>query len=102
MLMDSRQLEYFLAVVDHGGMSAAAAALHLSQPSLSQAIRGLERDLGVPLFHRVGRRVVPSAAGEALVPPARQVLRDLRTARASVDAVRGLDGGRLDIATLST
>lgn len=100
--MDARQLEYFLAVVDHGGMSAAAAALPLSQPSLSQAIRTLERDLGTPLFHRVGRRVVPSAAGEALVPPARQVLRDLRTARASVDAVRGLDGGRLDIATLST
>jgi DNA-binding transcriptional LysR family regulator len=100
--MDVRQLEHFLAVVDEGGVSAAAASLHLSQPSLSQTIRSLERELGVPLFHRVGRRLVPTSAGESLVAPARQVLRDVHTARESVSAVKGLTGGRLDIATLST
>jgi DNA-binding transcriptional LysR family regulator len=52
--MDVRRLRYFLAVVDHGSVNKAAAALHVAQPSLSQAIRALERDLGLDLFRRVG------------------------------------------------
>lgn len=100
--LDARQLEYFLAVVDHRGVTRAAAILRIAQPSLSQAIRSLERDLGEQLFHRIGRKLVLSAAGEALIAPARQALRDLATARASVAAVRELTGGRLDIATLPT
>ena len=60
--MDARQLEYFLAIVEHGGFSKAAAALHVAQPSLSQAMANLEADLGVALFHRVGRGVVLSEA----------------------------------------
>lgn len=61
--MDARQLEYFLAIVEHGGFSKAAAALHVAQPSLSQAMANLESDLGVSLFHRLGRGVVLSEAG---------------------------------------
>lgn len=98
--MDTRQLEYFLAVVDHGGFGRAAEALHLAQPSLSQAVAGLERELGVPLFHRVGRGVVISDAGGELVGPARQVLRELRTARSAVDSVKGLLRGRVELATM--
>ncbi|GAB2675913.1 LysR substrate-binding domain-containing protein [Saccharopolyspora gloriosae] len=98
--MDARRLEYFLAVVDHGGFGRAAEALHLAQPSLSQGIAGLERELGVPLFHRVGRGVVLSDAGSELVGPARQVLRDLRSARSAVDSVKGLLRGRVEIATM--
>ena len=100
--MDVRQLEYFLAVVDHGGMNRAAAALHLSQPSLSQAIRALERDLGSDLFHRIGRRVVLSDAGHALVGPARESVRGLDLARSAVEAVQGLRSGRVDVAALPT
>ncbi len=51
--MERRQLEYFLAVVEHGGFTAAATALHVAQPSLSHAIRSLEREFGGRLFHRV-------------------------------------------------
>ncbi|MDT0318990.1 LysR family transcriptional regulator [Streptomyces millisiae] len=98
--MDVRQLQYFLAIVDHGGFGRAASALYVSQPSLSQAIRGLERDLGSELFHRVGRRAVLSAAGEALIEPAREAVRGLETARASVAAVRELREGRLDVAAM--
>jgi len=83
-------------------MTRAAEAEHVSQPSVSQAVRELETELGTPLFHRVGRRVVLSAAGEALVEPARQVLRDVDTGRAAVEAVAGLTAGRLDLAALST
>jgi DNA-binding transcriptional LysR family regulator len=96
--VDARQLEYFLAVVDHGGVSRAAAALYVAQPSLSQALRTLEHDLGQPLFHRIGRRLVLNDAGRALVEPARQVVRGLATARSSVDSVGGLAVGRVEIA----
>lgn len=98
--MDARQLEYFLAVVDHGGFNRAAAALHLAQPSLSQAIRTLERDLGSMLFHRIGRRVVLTEAGNALIEPAREVVRSLEVARATVESVNDLRTGRVDIAAM--
>ncbi|AXK31673.1 LysR family transcriptional regulator [Streptomyces armeniacus] len=98
--MDVRQLEYFLAVVDHGGFNKAAAALYLSQPSLSQAIRALERDLGSELFHRIGRRVVLTEAGQALIEPARGAARSLELARARVEAVHELRSGRVDIAAM--
>jgi LysR family transcriptional regulator, carnitine catabolism transcriptional activator len=100
--MDLRKLRLFLAVVDGGGMTRAAEAEHVSQPSVSQAVRELEAALGVELFHRVGRRVVPTAAGEALVEPARQVLRDVETGRSAVEAVAGLAAGRLDLVALPT
>ncbi|MEV6227778.1 LysR family transcriptional regulator [Saccharopolyspora shandongensis] len=98
--MEFRQAEQFLAVVENGGLAHAAAALHLAQPSLSQTIRTLERELKAPLFHRVGRGLVLTSAGEALVEPARQLLRDLATARASVAEVAGIRGGQLDIAAM--
>jgi DNA-binding transcriptional LysR family regulator len=100
--MDIRQLEYVLAVVDEGGFTRAAARVHVSQPSLSQGVRTLEAELGTPLFHRLGRRVVLTAAGEAFIDPARQALRDVETARASVAAVLGVAAGRLDVVALPT
>ena len=70
--MDVRQLTYFLAVVETMNFGRAAELLHIAQPSLSQAIGTLERELGVPLFHRVGRGIVLSDAGAQLIdPPAR-------------------------------
>ena len=98
--MDARQLEYFLAVVDSGGFNRAAASLYLAQPSLSQAIRNLERELGTDLFHRIGRRIELTEAGRAMIGPARQVLRDLENARATVESVKGLRTGRLEIASM--
>lgn len=98
--MDARQLEYFLAVVDHGGFGRAAESLYLTQPSLSQAIASLERELGVTLFHRIGRRAVLNKAGAELIGPARQVVRDLATARAAMDSVTGLQRGLVEIVTM--
>ncbi|MUL42607.1 LysR family transcriptional regulator [Streptomonospora sp. PA3] len=98
--MDTRQLEYFLAIVDHQGFSRAAVRMHVAQPSLSQAIQRLERELGVALFHRVGRRVLLTAAGRAMVEPARQVLRGLDTTRASVESIKGVLSGQVDIAVM--
>ncbi|MGZ3102110.1 LysR family transcriptional regulator [Streptomyces sp. H62] len=98
--MDVRQLEYFLAVVDRGGFNRAASTLYVSQPSLSQAVRALERDLGTELFHRIGRRAVLTQAGQALIEPARAAVRSLEVARASVSSVHELREGRLDVASM--
>lgn len=100
--MERRQLEYFLALVEHGGFTNAARVLRVAQPSLSHAIAALETELGGLLFHRLPHGAVLTAAGAALVEPARQVGRDLATATASVREVLGLSGGRLDIVAQTT
>ncbi|MCB0976062.1 MAG: LysR family transcriptional regulator [Acidimicrobiales bacterium] len=100
--MDLRQAAYVVAVVDEGSFTAAAASIPVSQPALSQAIAALERELGAPLFHRIGRRVVLTPAGEAFVGPARQMLRQAEVARSVVANAAGLTSGRLDVVALPT
>lgn len=100
--MDERRLRYFLAVVDEGGVTPAARRLHVAQPSLSQALRSFETELGAELFHRVGRGLRLSAAGSAFVGPARQALRALDEARNAIAGVVGLTTGTLEIAALAT
>jgi LysR family transcriptional regulator, carnitine catabolism transcriptional activator len=95
--VDRRQLEYFLEVADHRSFTTASRALHVAQPSVSQTIKGLERELGVQLFHRLPQRVCLTTAGEALVGPARQALRDFDAAQSAVLNVADLATGRLDI-----
>ncbi|GAB2751787.1 LysR family transcriptional regulator [Amycolatopsis magusensis] len=92
--MELRQVEYFLAVVDHGGITPAAAATGVAQPSVSQGIRSLERALGVDLFHRIGRGLVLTSAGHEFIGPARQLLRDVVAAEGFL---RTAPRGRLDI-----
>jgi LysR family carnitine catabolism transcriptional activator len=100
--MELRQLEYVVGVVDEGSFTRAARALHVAQPSLSQGVARLEAELGVPLFLRLGRRVALTPAGEAFVGSARHVLRDVAVLGASVQAVTGLEAGRLDLVSLPT
>lgn len=95
--MDLHQIEYFLAVVDHKGINAAATALNLAQPTVSKAVQGLERELGVPLFHRIGRGMVLTSAGHSLTGPARRILRDVVAAEGSLVDETGRGRGRLDI-----
>src|SRR5205823_2906066 len=91
-----------LAVADHGTFTAAAGACYVAQPSLSHAVRALETELGVELFNRLGRRATLTAAGEAFIPAAREVLRGLDTLRADVEAVAGIVAGHLDLVALPT
>jgi DNA-binding transcriptional LysR family regulator len=100
--MDIRRLTYFLAVVDNGGFTKAAGALFVSQPALSLAVRQLEEEVGTELLYRLGRGVRLTPAGEAFVGPARAVLRDLETARASAAAVAGLETGTRALGSLPT
>jgi DNA-binding transcriptional LysR family regulator len=72
--MELRHLRYFVAVADHGTVSAAAARLHVTQPGLSRQLRQLEQQLGVDLFDREGGRLALSGTGRALLPLARDLL----------------------------
>nr|WP_202026433.1 LysR family transcriptional regulator [Rhodococcus sp. MS16] len=92
---------YFVAVVDHGGITKAAQSLYISQPSLSQAIRTLERRLGATLFDRTGRRLVLTDAGRTFDLAARRILADVERAKAKVTAVRELEFGRVDVVSYS-
>jgi LysR family hydrogen peroxide-inducible transcriptional activator len=74
--MELRQIKYFLAVCQAGGFTRAAAICSISQPSLSNAIRRLECELGGPLFDR-GPPVRLSPLGEALKPHFKAILREI-------------------------
>ena len=91
--MTLQQLSYFLAAAEHGSFSAAAHTLLMSQPSLSDQIRRLEAELGVPLFVRAGRGVELTDAGRILRPYAERVLAETQEAMESVREVRDLTGG---------
>jgi DNA-binding transcriptional LysR family regulator len=100
--MTLQQLQYVLAAFEHGSFSAAAEALHLAQPSLSEQVRRLEAELGVKLFQRVGRGLVPTEAGRTLRPHAEAALAAVQDARESVGAVRELRGGTATFGTFGT
>ncbi|GAA2357988.1 LysR substrate-binding domain-containing protein [Saccharopolyspora halophila] len=100
--MERKQVEYFLAVAAHGSFTSAANSLRVAQPSLSYAIRALEKELGTPLFRRLGRGVALTSTGEALLAPAREVLRDFSKLQAEARRVTELVSGRLDIVAVTT
>ncbi|HEY1701164.1 MAG TPA: LysR family transcriptional regulator [Trebonia sp.] len=95
--MDLQHVRYFVAVFDHGSVHAAASAVGVAQPTISQALRSLEREFKVPLFYRIGRGMVPTSAGYAFVGPARRMLRDIVTASGAVPDAEGNLRGRVDI-----
>nr|MDD6336254.1 LysR family transcriptional regulator [bacterium] len=72
--MTLRHLEIFIAVAEHGGMSAAANALYIAQPTVSQAIAELERQYGLKLFERFARKLHLTSAGQDLLGYARHIL----------------------------
>lgn len=100
--MNERYLRSFLAVVDEGTVTRAARQLHVAQPSLSQTLRVLETDIGAQLFERAGRGLRLTAAGQALIGPARQVLRAIEEARAAVSEVIELRTGTVTLTSLAT
>src|SRR5512144_949997 len=97
-----RQLQIFDAAARTLSFSRAAEVLRLTQPAVSMQIRQLEHFAGVPLFERSGRRLRLTDAGEELVRHARAVLRALESADEAFDALKGLRGGRVRLAVVST
>ncbi|MBZ4321541.1 LysR family transcriptional regulator [Streptomyces huiliensis] len=93
--MQLQQLRYFVTVAEVRHFTHAAETLHVAQPSLSQQIRALERELGADLFHRARGNITLTDAGEALLPLARRILADTDTARREVQEVAQLRRGRV-------
>src|SRR5581483_234906 len=100
--MELSQLRYFLAVARHLSFTRAAEALPLSQPSLTNAIHKLERELGVELFIRTTRRVRLTPAGEDFVQAAQQILNLVETAQMEMHEFSGLKRGRVLLGTIPT
>ncbi len=100
--MEAKQLRYFLAVARACSFVKAAEAEGVAQPSLSQMIKRLEDDLGVPLFDRLGRTVRLTVHGEALLPHAEAVLREMEMARKAVDAGKSPERGRVRLGVIPT
>lgn len=96
--MTLRQYEYALAVAEAGSVTAAAELLHVAQPSMSQQIRGLERELGVQLFARTPTGLVPTVVGRAFLREAQVAVSASRRARAMAKAGAGELVGELVVA----
>src|ERR1700760_299014 len=110
--MELRQLRYLVALAEELNFTRAAAREHVAQPALSQQIRRLEAELGIPLVERTTRRgaltggggvrVALTEAGEIVVAGARRGLAELRPAEAELAELMGVRAGHLRIGATGT
>ncbi|MGG2106501.1 LysR family transcriptional regulator [Lysinibacillus pakistanensis] len=85
--MDLKQLQYFIAVTEQMNFSKAAEKLHISQPSLSNAIKKLEQEIGSPLLKRNTRNLQLTEAGELLYERAKVILKNMEVLKIEMDEV---------------
>ncbi len=97
--MDLANLNAFIAIAETGSFSGAGDRLHLTQPAISKRIAGLEQQLKVRLFDRLGREVGLTEAGRALLPRAYQILNVLDDTCRALTNLTGEVSGRLTLAT---
>ncbi|MFN0184059.1 MAG: LysR family transcriptional regulator [Aquabacterium sp.] len=100
--MDIRQLRYFVAVAEAGHITRAAAVLGMQQPPLTQQMRRLEAELGLPLLERHPRGVRLTDAGQALLADARPLLASFDGLRQRLRQRADGDRGRLAVAFTSS
>lgn len=93
--MNFEQLRSFHAVATRGGFSRAAESIFLTQSTVSMQVKALERELGVRLFERLGRRVLLTQEGKSMLAYASRILTQAEAARRTMAAFRGLDSGEL-------
>lgn len=96
--MQTEAIRAFVSVCDLGSFQAAAAALHLSQPTVSKRLNALETRLGHPLFDRIGRGVALTEAGRAYLPHARELLAVIQDGTRALDNLAAHTAGPLHLA----
>jgi DNA-binding transcriptional LysR family regulator len=101
-MYDLARLKVLLAVLETGSVTAAADQLHVSPSSVSQQLKRLEVEVGLPLLQRHARGMHPTDAGHILAAHARRALRELDAARSDLDEIAGLRRGQLDLGTFPT
>ena len=94
-MIDIRKLRYFITVVELGSFTKAAAVLSVAQPALTRQIQQLEKELGLELLLREGRRIRRTEAGDALLRHARMIERDFERLREDIQARKGQPRGRV-------
>ena len=100
--MEMAHLRSLVTIVREGSFTAAAEKLFVTQPALSQQIKGLEAELGVQLLERRGRRFTVTAPGEVVLAHAEQILAHLQSLQEGLAALQALNQGRLRIGTSDT
>src|SRR5213082_1671222 len=99
--MEIRQLKAFLAIAEARTFTAAAHRIHYTQAALSMQIKQLEKEVGIPLFVRMPRRVVLTEAGERLIERAHLILREHDAALAELAELAGAEHGRIRVGSAS-
>ena len=97
-----RQLEILLAVYEEGSVTAASEHLHLTQPTVSMQLKKLADAVGTPLYQQMGRRLMFTDAGEAVVDTARTVLNQFARLDMKLADLRGLKTGTMKLAVVTT
>ena len=100
--MELRQLRYLVALAEERHFTRAAAREHIAQPALSQQLRRLEDEVGLPLVQRTTRRVALTEAGELLVVRARRILAEVDAAQAEMEGLRGVQSGHVTVGAIHT
>lgn len=97
-----RQLRLFLALAETGSVSGAARAMHVTQPTASMQLREISEAVGLPLYEVVARRVHLTQAGLELARTARRMATEWEAFGQTIDGLKGLTRGRLQVAVVST
>lgn len=100
--LKSRHIPLLVALGETGNLNRAAEGLGISQPAISKLLKELEEGLGVELFERQARGVVPTLYGESMIRHARRLLTDLDSAFDEVNALRAGQSGHVRIGTILT
>jgi len=100
--LDSRQLLAFATLAHRGSFTQTARELFLTQSAVSHTIKAFERELGVTLFDRVGKRVHLTQAGEQLLVHAERILREMTDARSCIEELQNWGHGRLRVGASTT
>ena len=95
--MELRQLKYFIKAAERSNFTEAAALLNISQSTLSQQIKQLEDELGIPLFDRIAKRVMLTEAGKLFLPHAIQTVRKSEDGREMIKELNNIQTGSLTI-----
>lgn len=97
-----RQLKVFSSVARHLNFTRAAEEMHLTQPAVSMQIKQVEENVGLPLFEHIGKQLYLTEAGREMYHYSRVVAQQLDEAESVIDALKGVQRGRLAIAVAST
>src|SRR3954462_14082389 len=101
-MLSLHQLRCFLTVYERGSLTAAAEELGYAQPSISEQVRALEKSLGVQLFRRVGRGVVPTTVADTLRPHAEATLAAAEDTRRAAQSVKSFETGTIRFGMFGT